>query len=278
MRSYKTSKNLIRDVMGYGGRIPFVSGILTILYHVTHRHEPWMRRHPFDVWYGTTTNGMLPSWLLRSGEIADAHITAYAGCQPSCVRQALNVIPQLEDCTFADLGCGKGRALILASEFPFRRVLGIELAPRLVPVARRNAQIVRKTYPQRTEIEIIRGDATAVPLPEGSLVIFLYHSFGPELVARLLFRMTDAVLGTDRVVFLIYENPVYGAMVDAIEGFTRWYGENVLCTESELGFGPDDSETVVVWRITETPALPQRDGATLPIVITKPGWRARGYA
>jgi len=265
---------MIRDVLSYGGRISLFRGLLTILYNITHRHEPFMRRHPFDIEYDTTTSGSLPHWLLRSGESADAHIVAYAGCQPSCLRQALSAIPQPRDYTFVDLGCGKGRALIVASELPFRRILGIELAPGLVSVARHNAQVIRKKYPHRTEIKVVKGDATAVPLPEGSLVIFLYHSFGPELVARMLSRLREAVVESEREIFLIYENPVYGSMVDAIEHFTRCYGENVPCNTDEIGFAPDDSETVVIWRIGGAPTIPQRNGAALPIVITKPGWRA----
>jgi SAM-dependent methyltransferase len=270
----RTSKNLIRDVLGYGGRIPVVREMLTAVHHVRNRSDPWMRRHPFDSSYGATTNGTLPPWLLRSGGIADEHVTSYAGCQPSCLRQALTVIPQPESYTFVDLGCGKGRALILASELPFKRILGIELAPGLVTVARRNARIISQKHPQRTPIETIKGDATAVPVPEGNLVIFLYHSFGPELVARMLSRVTDAVAGTDRAIFFIYENPVYGAMVDAIEEFTRWYGENVPCTANEVGFAPDDSDTVVIWRIGGTSAISPQNGATRPIVVTKAGWRA----
>jgi hypothetical protein len=105
-------------------------------------------------------------------------------------------------------------------------------------------------------------------------VIFMYHAFGPQIVARMLSRITDAVVGTERVIFLIYENPVYGAMVDGIEKFTRWYGENVPCTPNEVGFAPDDSQTVVIWRIGGTSAIPQRNDATMPIVITKTGQRA----
>lgn len=261
-------------MLGYGVRVPLLRGILTNLHYLRYRDEPWMRKHPFDIEYGITTNGSLPPWLLRSGEPADAHITGYAGCQPSCLRRALMAIPQPGNYTFIDLGCGKGRALVVASELSFRRILGIELARGLVTVARQNAQIIRKRYPQRTEIEVVGGDVTAFPFPEGNLAIFLYHSFGPELVALMLSRIRGAVVETERTVFLIYENPVYGSMIDAIEEFTRLYGENVSCAPEEVGFAPDDSETVVIWRIDTPSAMLPRNGAIMPIVVTKPGARA----
>ena len=274
MSFHRTSKALIRDVVGYGGRVPLVRELLTTIHNATHRHEPWMRKHPFDIEHKTTTYGFLPRWLLRSGGSADAHVTAYAGCQPSCLRRALSVIPQPDSYTFVDLGCGKGRALIVASELPFRRVFGIELAAGLVAVARRNAKVIRRSHPERTEIEVVHGDATAVGLPDGSLVVFLYHSFGPELIARMLARIKQAAAGQAGPTFLIYENPVYGAMVDADEAFTRWHAETVPCTANEIGFAPDDSDTVVVWRTGGRSAGPRRDGADTPIVVTGPGWKA----
>jgi SAM-dependent methyltransferase len=267
-------QELFRRASGSGGRIPVIRQMMTILHGVRHRRDPWMKRHPFDISYGTTTSGTLPPWLLRSGDFADAHITGYAGCQPSCLRQALSVIPQAEVYTFLDFGCGKGRALIIASETPFKRILGVELAAGLVKVARRNTRIIRRRHPRRTPIEIVQGDATTIPLPEGNLVIFLYHPFGPELVARMLSRLVDAVAGNKRAIFLIYENPVYGKMVDSTQKFTRWYCDNVPCSASEAGFAPDDSESVVIWRIATTMPISPREGATKPIVIVKPGVKA----
>jgi SAM-dependent methyltransferase len=265
---------LVRSVLGYGSRVPVLREMLTTLHRVRNRHDPFMRRHPFDIRYGTMTSGALPAWLLRTGEAVDSQTSAYSGCQPSCLRHALAVVPRLERRSFVDLGCGKGRALILASELPFRRIVGVELAPSLVAVARRNAEIVRSKHPRRTAIEVVRGDAAAFPLPDGDLVIFLYHPFGRDLLTRVLGRMTDAVAGTDREIFLIYENPVHGDIVDRTEDFTRWHCETVSCDATEIGFAPDDSDTVVVWRLGGGLPPPAVKDAATPIVVIKAGWKA----
>lgn len=265
---------MLHQVLGVGSRLPVLRDILAALHRVKHRQEEWMRPHPFDMVYGTTTNGYLPPWLIRSGDDADAHVVAYGGCQPSCVRRALTTIQNPEDYTFIDLGCGKGRAVIIASELPFRRIVGVELAPGLAAAGRRNARLVQNKYPSRSPIEIIRGDATAVPFPDGNLVMFLYHSFGSELVAKLLDRVVDAVAGTDRVIFLIFENPVNGALVDANPQFTRWFSETVRCTASEAGFAPHDNDSVVVWRIDSKLSEAAAKDPIAPIIITMPGLRA----
>jgi SAM-dependent methyltransferase len=247
--AYGSRIPIIRGILAKGSRIPVFREILTILYRQTRRNDPWSRRHPFDVSYGTKTNGYLPPWLMGSGDAAEVHVTAYSGCQPSCLRQALTRIPQPEDKTFVDFGCGKGRAIIVATEFPFRRILGIELAPKLAADAHRNVQIIRKRFPKRTKIDIVQGDAMAVPLPDGNLVIFVFHPFGAEVFARMLARISDAVRGSDREIFLVYENPVYDKMVDAVENAIPCYRKIVPCAVSEVGFMPGDGDEVAIWRI-----------------------------
>jgi Methyltransferase domain len=267
-------KEVLRDVLGRGGRVPVIRELLTALNGARHRDHPYMRQHPFDCVYGTTTSGLVPSWLLQSGSAADEHAHAYAACQPSCLREALASLVDPQNFIFVDLGCGKGRALVLATEFPFYRILGIELAASLAASARRNARIIKKKYPDRRVIEVIEGDATSVPLPQGNLAIFLYHSFGPELVKRMVNRIIDLTAGTERQVFFIYENPVYGQMFDDKKEFGRWFCATVHCTAEEQGFAPDDDDTVVVWRIGRISTVMPAMKATAPIIITKPGWKA----
>ena len=72
----------------------------------------------------------------------------------------------------------------------------------------------------------------------------------------------------------MYENPVYGDVLDTDPRFQRWFARTVPCDPSELGKSPTDSETVVVWRHGR--AARQSDGdadANRPIVLTEP-WRA----
>ncbi|MEJ1975933.1 MAG: class I SAM-dependent methyltransferase [Acetobacteraceae bacterium] len=235
--------------------------------------DPFSRTHPLDVQYGVQTSGFLPAWLLWSGLPADAHSTAYAGCQPSCLRAALRSIPGLETARFLDLGCGLGRAMIVASEFPFAAIEGVELSPNLARCARRNIHAVAAQHAGRPAMTARQGDASQALLPPGRLVVFLYHSFGADLVAMVARRV--AAHGRDGgETFFIYENPVHGAVLDAMPDFTRWFAAYVHCDPVERGFGPEDGEAVVVWRAGAVQALQPAADAGRQIVITKPGWRA----
>src|ERR1035441_4397349 len=94
--------------------------------------------HPFDQAHGVDTSGLVPARHLVTGHANDEHVTAYYGVAPSILRALIGhwreTIPPhpISSYTFIDVGAGKGRGLLVASEFRFRKVVGIELNPSLV--------------------------------------------------------------------------------------------------------------------------------------------------
>ncbi len=254
-------------------RVPMLQRPLFALYSRLFPDAPWMRTHPFDRQFGTDTSGFLPNWLLRSGLSANRHGVCYAGCHPTGVRAALDSIPDPAGYSFLDLGCGKVRAMIVASEYPFRGIIGVELSAELARVANRNAKVIRAAFPRRVPIKARNGDAAQADLPAGSLVVFNYHAFGRELVDRIVRRLDEEVVAAGSEVFFIYENPVHSDALDSIPGFTRWFAGNVPCDPAERGFSADDDDRVVVWR-GGGPPRQAHDRADTSIVVTKSGLRA----
>jgi len=100
--------------------------------------------HPFDQMHGVDTSGLVPASKLVTGHPNDEHVTAYYGVAPSILRALIahwreSVPPYpISSYTFLDIGAGKGRGLLVASEYRFRKVVGIELNPALAAVARQN--------------------------------------------------------------------------------------------------------------------------------------------
>lgn len=265
--------NAIQRASSAAARVPALQRPLFAAYSRLFPNDPWMRTHPFDQRFGTDTSGFLPTWLLRSGPSANRHGVCYAGCHPTCVRAALDAIPDPAGYSFLDLGCGKGRAMIVASEYPFRQVVGVELSAQLAKVAKRNAKVIRQAYPQRPPIAARNGDATQADLPAGNLVVFNYHAFGRALLDRIVHRLDEEVALSGREVFFIYENPVHSDVLDSIPSFNRWFARNVPCEAAERGFAADDNDSLVVWR-GGGPARQAHRDAEAPVVMTKPGLRA----
>src|SRR5580704_639241 len=100
--------------------------------------------HPFDQMHGVDTSGLVPAKHLVTGHANDEHVTAYYGVAPSILRSLIThwreTIPPhpISSYTFIDIGAGKGRGLLVASEYRFRRVIGIELNPAMAAIARQN--------------------------------------------------------------------------------------------------------------------------------------------
>ena len=157
-------------------------------------YPPWWKTHPIDVQYGIDTSGSVAVDRISSDKKLVSLICPYLGSQPSIVRAALSELTDCENHTFIDLGCGKGRALIVASEFPFRSILGVELSPTLAAIARTNIAKVASRFPFRSRAMITVGNVTEFPLPPGKLAVFNYHAFGPEIVKQVVERLEAALL------------------------------------------------------------------------------------
>lgn len=232
------------------------------------------RRHPFDAANGTDTSGFIAVDDLAPDAATAAQMNPYAGSQPSIVRRSLALLPDRQDYVLVDLGCGKGRPLAVASELGFRRLVGVEIAPRLAEVARANAAVIAARHPDRPPIEIEVGDATAVEPHAEQVVYFFYHALPRPVTAALVANLErQLAAGRLRHMFLVYYDPVWGDIMDASPSLSRWAAETFPYAPEEIGYGPDLKDSVVIWQGGST-KHPPRPGATRRIVVTKPLWYA----
>ena len=232
----------------------------------------WDRRHPFDHANGTDTSGVMELHTIRAhtDHPALAHAGVYAGSQPSVIRAALDALPPLRAATFIDLGCGKGRPLLVAAERPFREVVGVDLSSELADIARANAAIMEARTPGRAPIRVVVGDAASHPLPSGDVVLFLYNPFGAPIVAEVLAVVERALEVERRAIYIISCNPVHGGLFDASPVLIRRWARMVHCARGEIGYGPDTEDAVVIWQGAPAPA----ERADDRIVLTIPNTRA----
>jgi SAM-dependent methyltransferase len=244
--------------------IPYASRVLPS-YH---------RTHPFDRQYGIDTSGVVPVEMITSDKILSRKINPYGASQPSIIRRAITALGAVDDYEFIDLGCGKGRAMVVASEFPFLRISGIELSPDLTKVARRNIATLQRDFPARPPVEAVEGNAITFPFPKAKLVLFFCHSFGEELLSQLIGNLEAAISSGIGPIFFVYYNPVHGNVLDNSPAFARFFADTLPYDKRELGFGPDSEDTIVIWRSRGRTTMASHPHADRSIIITKPLWRA----
>lgn len=179
------------------------------------RYDGW-RDLTLDRRYGIdTTSG--------EGRIADAasclrtfHGHHYEPIQIPVFRRIMQALPaDPAELAFVDLGCGKGKALVLAAEHGFRRVMGVECDRRLYAAAQRNVRAYCDAVRRRDDIEVILGDAAQHPLPGEDCVCFLYNTLDEVAMPMLLARIGRSLQETPRRLFVAYRNPVHGDLLSA---------------------------------------------------------------
>jgi len=187
-----TAKFRSEGVKGVVGRIVF---------HLRWSREFHQRDAQFDKDLGVDTKGPVGLWHLRirSDNLRDA--IRYEGVNPPVFRQALRSLAEnFDGFSFVDLGCGKGRALLLANEFGFSQLIGVEFAPELAAVAQTNCQRAGVTA------TILPQDATQFSFPSGKLVVYFYNPFGPTVMNAVLDKLLRS---TTSACYVIYVNPVH---------------------------------------------------------------------
>jgi len=207
--------------------------------------------HPFDRRYGVETSGLIWGERLGTGERREIWATGYYGISPSVLWQAMDRMglewPRL---TFVDIGCGKGRAVMLALRHPFRRVIGVELSRELVRVAVENVERLSAVWRTDAPCDVIAGDATTTELPSGPLLLYLYHPFAAPVMTEFLAHVKASLELEPREMYLLYVNPEMDDLLRRCEWMERMWEESFAMEEGDAAadrFG-SRSERVVAYR------------------------------
>ena len=137
--------------------------------------------------------------------------------KPTGWQSLKRILPPEEvtpDDVFLDLGSGKGRAVFLAAQYPFSRVIGVELSPELHAIAERNLRR-HDGRPGETRIELVNADAVEYEVPADVTVVFLFNPFNGSVFAAALANVLRSLDAHPRPLRLIYVNPVEEAQVVA---------------------------------------------------------------
>ena len=134
----------------------------------------------------------------------------------------------LQDFTFIDLGSGKGRVLLMASDYPFKRIIGVEFMPELHRAAEENVTGYFNDRQRCRQIETICMDARDFQFPDGPLVVYLFNPFSESTFAQVLENLRCSVEQIPRPVYVAYrftefENLLAQApWLEKITGTKQW--------------------------------------------------------
>ncbi len=181
----------------------------------------------FDQRYGVDTGGVIPQADLDVNDPNWVHGSAYVATSPIDFAEVLAPFAMdLPRANFIDLGCGKGRVLMMAAALPFARVVGVEFSEALSAIARSNLQ----RYPgarQAASIEVITADASTYEYPDGDLVVFMYHPFDEVVMQRVIDALAQSQREAPRRLLVLYFKPVYAALWQAADFVEQRYASGL---------------------------------------------------
>jgi SAM-dependent methyltransferase len=163
----------------------------------------------WDAKYGTDTDSGVDLQDLTIRHDARRYGERYQASDPRVLSDSLKYIGlDPRGHRFVDLGCGKGRMLIVAAELGFSSCVGVEFADELARAAKQNvAASGFKT------IGIVQGDAGNYAFPKDPFVLYMFNPFSTPIMARV----RDNLLKLERANYcIIYKNARERHLFDAM--------------------------------------------------------------
>ncbi|HEY7405692.1 MAG TPA: class I SAM-dependent methyltransferase [Candidatus Angelobacter sp.] len=146
--------------------------------------------------------------------------------QQSAPSMGGDVSGGLQEFTFIDLGSGKGRALLMAAPYGFKRIIGVEFMPEWHRAAEENIRKFAAANPSTPPMESTCIDARDFKFPSGPLVVYLFNSFPEPVFVAVMERLRRSWMENQRPVFVAYRYIEFETLLNECE----WL-ENIASTE-----------------------------------------------
>jgi SAM-dependent methyltransferase len=200
-----------RDQVNERGLPDALRGCFSIGWQFLQDSLPERRRHRYgDVDYDwdhrVDTTSATVGWRAR---LLGLLHSPYQPTDPVLFHEMLEALKiNFAEFVFIDLGSGKGRALLMAADYPFRRIVGVELLADLHCIAVKNISKYKSDSQRCFAIEPICGDAGNFHFPEEPTVLYLFNPLPEPGLIRLLENLERSLTQRPRPVFVIYHNPL----------------------------------------------------------------------
>ena len=187
--------------------------------------------HYYDIKYKIDTY----SWVSKQDLTAEDKIAEHASCyQATKVLPLRNLLKKMnipKGKVLVDIGSGKGRVLLIASEFGFKEVRGIELSSKLCLIANKNIAAYKSKVKTDTLFEVINIDATQYNFKDDEYVFFMYNPFDEFILKKVLNNIQMSINRHNRSILIIYAYPVKRSIIEEVMNIQKttnykiWNGE-----------------------------------------------------
>lgn len=153
----------------------------------------------------------------------------YFASDPWLFAEMMQALPiRFQDFSFIDLGSGKGRALLMASPYGFKRIIGVEFMPELHHTAEENIRKFVAGHKPSAQMQSLCMDALDFAFPAGPLVVYLFNPFSEPGFAAVLRNLRQWWERHPRPLYVAYRYPEFERLLassdwlEKIAGTEQW--------------------------------------------------------
>ncbi|QEG41310.1 class I SAM-dependent methyltransferase [Roseimaritima ulvae] len=161
--------------------------------------------YKFDKRYQLDTRSEVAINELDISQDDKQHADKYKPTRVRYFRKIMEKVDPSRDGVFVDVGCGKGRILLLAAEQGFDEVVGLEISPALCQIAERNVEAFKHAKPETGSIKVVCTNILDYQMVGSETVFFLYSPFGCSITERFLEMVRQSLKDHPRDLCLIID-------------------------------------------------------------------------
>ena len=216
------------DVAAREGRIAATRQLLTAVWEFIRDSTPERKRQrygdaDYDWDHHVNTTSAAVGWHDR---LLGVFHSAYQPSDPAIFHEMLDALRlqfsiDFRDFTFIDLGSGKGRTLLMASDYPFRRIVGVELLPALHQIAQDNLRKYRREGQKCFALESVCADAREFAFPGEPSVLYLFNPLPEAGLRQVMGNLEESLRLYPRAVYVLYHNPLLEHVVSHTAAFGK---------------------------------------------------------
>jgi len=240
----RTALTWFRDSVRYRGVIGTLGEFAERSWEFVRDMTPERRRSRYGDLQFDFDHGVNTTWSNVGLRTRLREIFAGEKYQPIEADQFHEMIAALGiDCgefTFIDMGSGKGRALLLAAEYPFRRIIGVEILPELHAVAEQNFRRFKDERQKCFQLQSWCGDARDFEFPDEPTLLYLFNPFYEPVLKDVLEKLRTSLSDRPRKFVLLYVNPLAESVVKGARFFKKVAGTHqysVFEPKADLAIG-----------------------------------------
>jgi 16S rRNA G966 N2-methylase RsmD len=175
----------------------------------------------WDFRHGTDTLKRIPPDQIQTDSKNKGLSFAYGATRARPFLQLLDHLGLAKENVFVDFGSGKGRAVMIAAQHGFRKVIGVEFSEPLCQLARKNLESFRRRRKIASEVSIVHSDVVQYAIRPDETIFYFFDPFSASVLKQVINNICQSLVTHPRRIWILYNSPHQHDVMEQLVVFRR---------------------------------------------------------